>query len=277
MNGAGLAADIMVRECWPLPLRPHNIFLAGEHHRLDRHVEGSTESRPTNPVQIGIARPVHEAHGGRAMNFTRMHPFLGAGLAVAGLSSPGLAAEPLSGQPPRSNYQIEIEVTPKDGTPHRLKVVTAGERVHASFLGPAGGGEENEAPTIFKFEAEFELLESNRVWLRTFNLGQHVPVVMGTTRSGFGGGMRDARAFDPTAGPDAPAGAPGDRPRTVERRRVREPVDGADPQAAEGPPPARNTPRLFSGPPAQIRQVQVHGRGHHVVGGADPGKTDPHL
>lgn len=190
------------------------------------------------------------------MNFTRMHSFLGAGLAVAGLSCPGFAAEPLSGQPPRSNYQIEIEVTPKDGTPHRLKVVTAGERVHASFLAPAAGGEENEAPTIFKFEAEFELLESNRVWLRTFNLGQHVPVVTGTTRSGVAGPPREPRGFDPATGPEAPTGAPGDRPRTVERRRVREPVDGADPQAAEAPPPARNTPRLFSGPAAQIRQVQ---------------------
>ena len=187
------------------------------------------------------------------MKFTRMHSFLGAGLSAVGLACPGLAADPLAGQPPRSNYQIEIEVTPKDGTPHRLKVVTAGERVHASFLAPAVGGEENEAPTIFKFEAELELLESNRVWLRTFNLGQHVPVVTGTTRSGVAGPVREGRAFDPVTGPDAPTGVPGDRPRTG--RRVREPVDGADPQGGDAPPAARNASRMFPGP-AQIRQVQ---------------------
>jgi hypothetical protein len=189
------------------------------------------------------------------MKSTRIHPFLGVGLAVVGLSGPGLAADPLSGQPPRSNYQIEIEIAPKDGTPHRIKVVTAGERVHASFLAPGAAGEENEAPTIFKFEAEFEMLESNRIWVRNFNLGQHVPIVTGTTRSGVAGPVREPRTFDPAAGPDAPTGVPGDRPRGVERRRLREPVDGADPQFAEAPPAARY-PRVFPGPAAQIRQVQ---------------------
>jgi hypothetical protein len=178
------------------------------------------------------------------------------GLVVLGLCCPGFAADPPAAGPHRSNYQLELEIATKEGPPQRYKVVTAGERVHASFLTPGTPGEEVEAPIILNFDAELEPLEPNTVWVRNFTTGQHVPVVTGTTRSGVPGPAREARGFDSGAGRDAAGDIPGERPRSVERRRPREAGDVAEPPVAEGPSPARNVGRTFPGSFGPMRQVQ---------------------
>jgi hypothetical protein len=180
----------------------------------------------------------------------------GLGLAMVGLGCPGLAADPAPAEPSQPNYEFELQITPKDGSPQRYKVITAGERFQASYLAQGASVDEAEAPTILKFEAEFETLEPSKVWVRHFSVGQHVPVVTGTTRSGVVGPAREARALDAGAGPDAATGMPGERPRVADRRRVREPGEGADPQFGDGAPAGRGTSRGFGGPVGQIRQVQ---------------------
>lgn len=175
----------------------------------------------------------------------------GVGVAAFGLCLLGDAAEPLSFEAAEYNYQLDLQVLPKGETAQHYKAVTAGGRIKASFLASGASLDGGDAPTILRFEAELEPVETNKILLRNFTFGQQVPLV---TAARTVGAAREVRGVDALAENEAP-GAPGDRFRSQGRRRVNAPNQDADPQAPDGPPSPRIPSRGFGGPSGQIRSV----------------------
>jgi hypothetical protein len=189
------------------------------------------------------------------MKTTCLQLFLSTGLAMASLGCASFAAEPPPADALRVNYQIEVEIAPNDGPPLRFKIVTLGERVRANYVLPQAQAGDVETPSVVNFEAEMEPLTADKVWLRNFHLGQHMPFVTGMTRSAAGVPAREPRLVEPGVAPEAGA-APGERPRVVERRRVRDADEVPDAPPGDAQPGPRGAVRGFAGPGGMMRQVQ---------------------
>ena len=175
---------------------------------------------------------------------------VGAGLLAVGIWDVGWSAEPAGPEPFPVNYQLEIELAPKEGTARLFKVVTTGERVRGGFVVPATS-DQNSEPVTLNFEAEFEALSAEKVWVRNFVLGYHMGVARRVVRPEPGGPMPELRTEPP-----GPAGPGGERARLMDRRRLRDAGQPVEPLPGELEPGGRDMPRRPEGPAALFREMQ---------------------
>ena len=164
-------------------------------------------------------------------------------LALA-LCWPGLAAEAPRSDAPKWNYQLKIQIAPKDGEAFEFKIVTAGSKVRRQFAVRGPMINEAEVPSTIDLTATIEVVGDNKVWLRDFFLGQTIPYVTGSY---------------PAPGMAAAEPKPALVARTPEGV-VRPPKEGgrpspgtlAQPEAVK-PAPTMMAPRFYN----QYQQMQV--------------------
>lgn len=163
---------------------------------------------------------------------------LGAGLAALGLVGIQTAAQPAPQEVLPANYQFEIELGSKDGPTRLFKVVTAGEWVRAGFVVPPATPGESD-PSMLRLEAELQVMSPDKLWVRNLTLAHQLPPSRHAVRP-----VLAPPLAEPGGEPGASGGGAIERPRPMERRRVRETAEGAEP--APGQPEAPR--RLVAGP-----------------------------